>query len=140
MDKIKKEIKLFGLLKKLKKRDLYNHLNNVNLINEEVEKTNLLLAKIDSIIQENSEKTDKNLLGATFKNKSKVMNIMSNQKQITENKKNFLLEQKNKTDIEIAKTLFQKDKIKNKVHNKRLEYSEFQELKLENINRNFKKN
>ena len=98
------------------------------------------MAKINSIIQENSEKTDKNLLGATFKNKSKVVNIMTKQKQITENKKNFLLEQKNKTDIEIAKTLFQKDKIKNKVHNKRLEYSEFQELKLENINRNFKKN
>ena len=140
MNKIKNEIRLFALLEKLKKRDLYNHLNNVNLINEEVEKTNLLLAKIDSIIQENSEKTDKNLLGATFKNKSKVINIMSNQKQITENKKNFLLEQKNKTDIEIAKTLFQKGKIKNKVHNKRLEYSEFQELKLKNINRNFKKN
>ena len=140
MNKIKKEIRLFALLEKLKKRDLYNHLNNANLINEEVEKTNLLLAKIDSIIQENSEKNDKNLLGATFKNKSKVINIMSNQKQISENKINFLLEQKNKTDIEIAKTLFQKDKIKNKVHNKRLEYSEFQELKLENTNRNFKKN
>ena len=140
MNKIKNEIRLFALLEKLKKRDLYNHLNNVNLINEEVEKTNLLLAKIDSIIQENSEKTDKNLLGATFKNKSKVLNIMSNQKQITENKKNFLLEQKNKTDIEIAKTLIQKDKIKNKVHNKRLEYTELQELKLENTNRNFKKN
>ena len=140
MNKIKNEIRLFEINEKLKKRDLYNHLNNVNLINEEVEKTNLLLAKIDSIIQENSEKTDKNLLGATFKNKSKVINIMSNQKQITENKKNFLLEQKNKTDIEIAKTLFQKDKIKNKVHNKRLEFSEFQELKLENKNRNFKKN
>ena len=140
MNKIKNEIRLFALLEKLKKRDLYNHLNNVNLINEEVEKTNLLLAKINSIIQENSEKTDKNLLGAIFKNKSKVLNIMSNQKQITENKKNFLLEQKNKTDIEIAKTLIQKDKIKNKVHNKRLEYGEFQDLKLENINRNFKKN
>ena len=140
MNKIKNEIRLFALLEKLKKRDLYNHLNNVNLINEEVEKTNLLLDKIESIIKENSEKTDKNLLGATFKNKSKVINILSNQKQITENKKNFLLEQKNKTDIEIAKTLIQKDKIKNKVHNKRLEYSEFQELKLENTNRNFKKN
>ena len=140
MNKIKNEIKLFALLEKLKKRDLYNHLNNVNLINEEVEKTNLLLAKINSIIEENSEKTDKNLLGATFKNKSKVINIMSNQKQITQNKKNFLLEQKNKTDIEIAKILIQKDKIKNKVHNKRFEYSEFQELKLDNENRNFKKN
>ena len=140
MNKIKKEIRLFALLEKLKKRDLYNHLNNANLINEEVEKTNLLLAKINSIIQENSEKNDKNLLGAIFKNKSKVLNIMSNQKQITKNKKDFLLEQKNKIDIEIAKTLIQKDKIKNKVYNKKLEYGEFQDLKLEITNRNFKKN
>ena len=140
MNKIKNEIRLFALLEKLKKRDLYNHLNNVNLINEEVEKTNLLLAKIDSIIQENSEKNDKNLLGATFKNKSKVINIMSNQKQITENKKNFLLEQKNKTDLAIAKTYIQKDKVQKKIHNKRMEFSEFQDLKLEITNRNLKKN
>ena len=140
MDKIKKEIKLFRLLEKLKKRDLYNHLNNINLINEEVEKTNLLLAKINSIIQENSNKTDKNLLGATFKNKSKVINIMSKQKHIAENKKGFLLEQKNKTDLEIAKIFIQKDKIEKKVHNKKLEFGEYQDLKLEITNRNFKKN
>ena len=139
MNKIKKEIRLYALLEKLKKRDLYNHINNVNLINEEVEKTDLLLTKIKSIIHENSEKTGENLLGATFKNKSKVINIMTNQKQITENKKEFLLEQKNKTDKEIAKILIQKDKIKNKVNNKKLEYGEFQDLKLEITNRNYKK-
>ena len=137
MNKLKKEIRLFVLLEKLKKRDLYNHLNNINLINEEVEKTDLLLAKINSIIQENSKKTDKNLLGATFKNKSKVVNIMSNKKQITENKKNFLLEQKNKTDLEIAKTFIQKENIKNKVNNKRLEYDEFKDLKLEDTKFSF---
>ena len=38
MNKIKKEIRLFKLLEKLKKRDLYNHLNNVNLVNEELKK------------------------------------------------------------------------------------------------------
>ncbi len=103
MDKIKKEIKLFGLLEKLKKRDLFNHLNNVNLLNEELEKTNQLLSKINNIIQENTKKTDDNILGAIFKNKSKVVNIMSKQKHIAENKKGFLLEQKNKTDLEIAK-------------------------------------
>ena len=81
MNKIKKEIRLFKLLEKLKKRDLYNQINNVNLINEELEKTDQLLSKINNIIQENTKKTNKNLLGATFKNKSKVINIMSKQKQ-----------------------------------------------------------
>ena len=140
MNKIKREIRLFKLLKKLKKRDLYNHLNNVNLLNEELEKTDKLLFKINNIIEENTEKNDKNLLGATLKNKSKVLNIMSNQKQIAENKKGFLLEQKNKTDLEITKTFIQKDKIETKVQNKKLEFSELRDLKLEITNRNFKKN
>ena len=80
------------------------------------------------------------MLGATFKNKSKVINIMSNQKQIAENKKGFLLEQKNKTDLEIAKTFIQKDKIEKKVHNKKIQFGELKDLKLEIINRNFNKN
>ncbi len=140
MNKIKKEIKLFKLLKKLKKRDLYNYFVNVNLLNEEIEKTDVLLLKINNIIQENSANNDKNLLGATFKNKNKVLNIMNNQKQITENKKGFLLEQKNKTDLEIAKIFVQKDKIEKKVNNKKFELDEFRDLKLEAINRNLKKN
>ena len=138
--KIKKEIRLFKLLEKLKKRDLYNHLNNVNLINEELEKNNKLLSQINNIIQENTKTTDKNLLGATFKNKSKVINIMSKQKQIAENKKDFLLEQKNKIDLDIAKTFIQKEKIEKKVYSKKLEFGELQDIKLEIPNRNFKKN
>ena len=101
MDKVKKKIKLFRLLEKLKKRDLYNNINNVNLLNEELDKTNQLLSKINNIIQENTEKTGNYILGATFKNKSKVVNVMSKQKYIAENKKGFLLEQKNKTDLDI---------------------------------------
>ena len=140
MNKIKKEIRLFKLLEKLKKRDLYNHLNNVNLVNEELKKNDQLLAKISNIIQENSEKTNKNIIGAIFKNKSKVINIMNNQKQIVENKKDFLLEEKNKIDLDIAKTFIQKDKIEKKIYNKKLEFGEFQEIKLEISNRNLKKN
>ena len=140
MNKIKKEIRLFKLLEKLKKRDLYNHINNVNLLNEELEKNDQLLLKINNIIQENTGKANKNLLGATFKNKSKVINIMSKQKQIAENKKGFLLEQKNKTDLEIVKTFIHKYKIEKKVQDKKFEFDELQNLKLELLNRNFKKN
>ena len=132
-------MRLFRLLEKLKKRDLYNHLNNVNLLNEELEKTDQLLFKINDIIEENSRKTSKNLLGATFKDTSKVVNVMSNQKQIAENKKDFLLEQKNKTDLEIMKTFVQKDKIEKKVQNKKLEFRDYQDSKLDITNRNFKK-
>ena len=139
MNKIKKEIRLFKLLEKLKKRDLYKHFNNANLLNEELEKTDQLLSKINNIIQENTE-NDKSVLGATFKIKSKVINIMSKQKNIAENKKNYLLEQKNMTDLEIAKTYIQKEKVEKKVYNKKLEFVESRDLKLEITNRNFKKN
>ena len=139
MNKIKNKIRLFKLLKKLKKRDLFNQINNVNLLNEELEKNDQLLLKINDIIKENSAKTNKNLLGAIFKNKSKVINIMSKQKQIAENKKFFLLEQKNKTNLEIAKTFIHKDKIEKKVKNKKFEFNEFEDLKFEMTNRNFKK-
>ena len=98
------------------------------------------MSNINNIIQENSKKTDNDIIGAIFKNKSKVINMMSKQKYIAENKKGFLLEQKNKTDLEIAKTYIQKDKIKKKVYNKKLEFSEFQDSKLKITNRNFKKN
>ena len=140
MNKIKKEIRLFKLLEKLKKRDLYNHFNNINLLNEELDKTDQILSKINNIIQENTKKTDNNILGATFKNKSKVINIMSKQKHIAENKIGFLSEQKSKTDLEIAKIFIQKDKIEKKVHKKKLEFGEVQDLKLEITNRNLKKN
>ena len=65
---------------------------------------------------------------------------MSKQKYIAENKKGFLLEQKNKTDLEIAKIITQKDKIEKKIHNKKIEFSEYRDLKLEITNRNFKNN
>ena len=139
MNKIKKEIRLFQLLEKLKKRDLYKHFNNANLLNEELKKTDQLLSKINNIIKENTE-SHKNMLGATFKNKSKVINVMSKQKYIAENKKNYLLEQKNITDLEIAKTYIQKEKVEKKVYDKNLEFVESRDLKLEITNRNFKKN
>ena len=139
MNKIRKEIRLFNLLEKLKKRDLYNHLNNVNLLNEELNKTDVLLSKINNLIDENSQNNDTKFLGAIFKNKSKVVNLMINQKNITENKKDFLLEQKYKTDLEIAKTYIQKEKIERKISEKKIEFSEYKDLKLEITNRNLKK-
>ena len=138
MNKIKKEIRFFKLLEKLKKRDLYMHINNASLVNEELKKTDQLLGKINKIIQENSNKNNENLLGATFKNKSKVINIMNNQKQIAGNKKDFLIEQKNKIDLDIANTFIQKDKIEKKVYDKKQENAEFQDTKLEITNRNLK--
>lgn len=140
MNEIKKEIRLFKLLEKLKKRDLYKQINNINLLNEEIKKTDDLLDKINYIINENSQKTDEqDLLGANFKNKSKIINVMSNQKSIANNKKDYLLEQKYNSDLELAKTLLQKDKVKEKIQNKVSQYHTFKELKSQPTTRNLKK-
>ena len=64
---------------------------------------------------------------------------MNNQKLIAENKKDFLLEQKNKIDLDIAKTFIQKEKIEKKVYSKKLEFGELQDIKLEIPNRQLKK-
>ena len=140
MNEIKKEIRLFKLLEKLKKRDLYKQINNINLLNEEIKKTDDLLDKINYIINENSQKTDeKDLIGANFKNKTKIINVMSNQKSIANNKKDYLLEQKYNSDLELAKTLLQKDKVKEKIQNKVSQYHTFKEIKSQPTNRNLKK-
>ncbi len=140
MNEIKKEIRLFKLIEKLKKRDLYKQINNINLLNEEIKKTDDLLDKINYIINENSQKTDEqDLLGANFKNKSKIINVMSNQKSIANNKKDYLLEQKYNSDLELAKTLLQKDKVKEKIQNKVSQYHTFKELKSQPTTRNLKK-
>ncbi|MAJ15242.1 MAG: hypothetical protein CMN44_09865 [SAR116 cluster bacterium] len=140
MNEIKKEIRLFKLIEKLKKRDLYKQINNINLLNEEIKKTDDLLDKINYIINENSQKTDEqDLLGANFKNKSKIINVMSNQKSIANNKKDYLLEQKYNSDLELANTLLQKDKVKEKIQNKVSQYHTFKELKSQPTTRNLKK-
>ena len=140
MNEIKKEIRLFKLIEKLKKRDLYKQINNINLLNEEIKKTDDLLDKINYIINENSQKTDeKDLIGANFKNKTKIINVMSNQKSIANNKKDYLLEQKYNSDLELANTLLQKDKVKEKIQNKVSQYHTFKEIKSQPTNRNLKK-
>ena len=96
--------------------------------------------KINYIINENSQKTDEqDLLGANFKNKSKIINVMSNQKSIANNKKDYLLEQKYNSDLELANTLLQKDKVKEKIQNKVSQYHTFKEQKSQPTIRNLKK-
>ena len=75
-EKTKKKIRLFKLLEKLKKRDLFKELHNLNLINSEINKTDSLINKIDSLINENkSDKKENIILAGSFKDKSKLLNV-----------------------------------------------------------------
>ncbi len=140
MKKIKRKIKLFKLFEKLKQKNIYAEINNLHLLNEEIKKSNLLLEKIENIILDHSKNgNEKNFSGALFKNKSKIISVMSNQKSIAKNKKDFLLEQKMSSDYKIANLMLQKSEIQNKIKNKIFEYSEIKETKSEVINTNLKK-
>lgn len=138
-EKTKKKIKLFKLLEKLKKRDLFRELYNLNIINSEINKTDSLINKIDSLINENnSDKEEEVTLAGFFKDKSKLLNVLNNQKIIAKNKKDFLLEQKKISNSKYSKKLFEKNKIKNEINNKISIFENFKELKMQHLNRNRK--
>ena len=105
-EKTKKKIKLFKLLEKLKKRDLFRELYNLNIINSEINKSDSLINKIDSLINENnSDKEEEVTLAGFFKDKSKLLNVLNNQKIIAKNKKDFLLEQKKISNSKYSKCI-----------------------------------
>ena len=133
-ENIKKKIRLFKLLEKLKKRDLFRELNNLNLINSEINKTISLIKKIDLIIHENkSKKENEIILAGYFKDKSKLLNVLNNQKIIARNKKDFLFEQKNISNLKYSKKLLEKNKIKDKIKNKILILDDLKELKMQQL-------
>lgn len=135
-ENIKKKIRLFKLLEKLKKRDLFKELNNLNLINSEINKTDSLIKKIDLIINENNSDNEKDvILAGSFKDKSKLLNVLNNQKIIAKNKKDFLFEQKSISNLKYSKKLFEKNKIKDKIKNKILILENLKELKMQQLNR-----
>ena len=131
----KKKIKLFKLLEKLKKRDLFKEMYNLNLINSEITKTDTLIDKINLLIKENKPKIKKKiLLAASYKDKSKLINILNNQKIIAKNKKDFLFQQKNSYKLKFSKKLLEKNKVKKEIKNKVTLFDTHKELELEQIN------
>ena len=138
-EKTKKKIRLFKLLEKLKKRDLFKELHNLNLINSEINKTDSLINKIDSLINENkSDKKENIILAGSFKDKSKLLNVLNNQKIIAKNKKDYLFEQKKISNYKYSKKLLEKNKIKDELNNKISIFENLKELKMQQLNRNRK--
>ncbi len=135
----KKKIKIFKLLEKMKKRDLSKEIYNLNLINSEIGKTDSLIEKIDFLISENTTKYSKTaVLASAFKDKSKIINVLNNQKIIARNKKDFLLEQKRSANKKFSKKLLEKNKVRDEIKNKILSFDNYNELKIDQENRKAK--
>ncbi len=126
-----KRLKLFKRLGTLKKRDLAKDQFQSNLILKEINKTNDLLEKIDTIITENNNvfKSDK-LSAAFFKNNSNLLSTLNNQRSIARNKKEFLSNQKKTYDLKIAQNNKDKKRVQEKFNDELKIYKE----ELENKN------
>ena len=134
---MKKKLKLFKRLETLKRKDIFKDQESSNLILKEITKTNNLIKKIDLIISENSQKnTNKSLSAAFFKNESKLLGTLNEQRYIAINKKDFLMDQNMIYRFNIAKKNTEKKNINKKYKQELNNY--FEELEQKNLI-NFKK-
>ena len=134
---MKKKLKLFKRLETLKRKDIFKDQENSNLILKEITKTNNLIKKIDLIISENSQKnTNKSITAAFFKNESKLLSTLNEQRHIAINKKDFLMDQNMIYRFNIAKKTNDKKNINKKYKEELNNY--FEELEQKNLI-NFKK-
>ena len=134
---MKKKLKLFKRLETLKRKDIFKDQQNSNLISKEITKTNNLIKKIDLIISENSQKnTNKSITAAFFKNESKLLGTLNEQRYIAINKKDFLMDQNMIYRFNIAKKNTEKKNINKKYKQELNNY--FEELEQKNLI-NFKK-
>ena len=134
---MKKKLKLFKRLETLKRKDIFKDQQNSNLISKEITKTNSLIKKIDLIISENSQKnTNKSISAAFFKNESKLLGTLNEQRYIAINKKDFLMDQNMIYRFNIAKKTNDKKNINKKYKEELNNY--FEELEQKNLI-NFKK-
>ena len=101
---MKKKLRLFKRLETLKKKDILKDQHQSNLISKEIIKTNDLIYKIDQIISENSKKQNgMSISGAMYKNQSNLVSTLNEQKNIANNKNDFLNEQNKICQLNIAK-------------------------------------
>ena len=90
-----KKLRLYRRLETLKKKDITKDQYQSNLISNEIKKTKTLIEKIDMIIDENSNFSDRKFLSAAvFKNNSNLLSTLAGQKNVAKNKNEYLSDQK----------------------------------------------
>lgn len=127
-----KKIKRYQRLSMLRKRDMSKEISNSNLLETEIMKNQSLINQIDLIMENGKIGLDKELVSAGFlKNNLQLLNTLQSQKNIANNRQNYLLSEKKIIQSKITVNNIKKNKAEEKTYEYKKQY--IQELENKNI-------
>ena len=127
-----KKIKRYQRLSMLRKRDMSKEISNSNLLETEIMKNQSLINQIDLIMENGKIGLDKELVSAGFlKNNLQLLNTLQSQKNIANNRQNYLLSEKKIIQSKITANNIKKNKAEEKTYEYKKQY--IQELENKNI-------
>ena len=127
-----KKIKRYQRLSMLRKRDMSKEISNSNLLETEIIKNQSLINQIDLIMENGKIGLDKELVSAGFlKNNLQLLNTLQSQKNIANNRQNYLLSEKKIIQSKITANNIKKNKAEEKTYEYKKQY--IQELENKNI-------
>lgn len=127
-----KKIKRYQRLSMLRKRDMSKEISNSNLLETEIMKNQSLINQIDLIMENGKIGLDKELVSAGFlKNNLQLLNTLQSQKNIANNRQNYLLSEKKIIQSKITANNIKKNKAEEKTYEYKKQH--IQELENKNI-------
>ena len=127
-----KKIKRFQRLATLRKRDMSKEISNSNLLEKEIVKNQNLINQINLIMENGKVENDKELVSAGYlKNNLQLLSTLQSQKNIANNRQNYLLSEKKIIQSKIKVNNIKKIKAEEKSYEYKKNYN--QELENKNI-------
>ena len=127
-----KKIKRFQRLATLRKRDMSKEISNSNLLEKEIVKNQNLINQINLIMENGQVENDKELVSAGYlKNNLQLLSTLQSQKNIANNRQNYLLSEKKIIQSKIIVNNIKKIKAEEKSYEYKKNYN--QELENKNI-------
>lgn len=130
---MEKKIKRFQRLATLRKRDISKNVANSNLLETEIIKNKKLINQIDDIMNNSKiDGTQKVINSGFFKNNAQLLTTLQSQKNIANNRNNYLLNEQKLVKKKIIINSLKKIKADEKTSEYKTVYS--QELEKKNYN------
>ena len=121
---MEKKIKRFQRLATLQKRDISKNVANSNLLETEIVKNKKLISQIDDIMDNSKIDDSKNIINSGFfKNNAQLLSTLQSQKNIANNRNNYLLNEQKIVKKKIVINRLKKIKAEEKTSEYKLIYS-----------------
>ena len=128
---MKKKIKRFQRLAKIRKKDISKDINNSNLVQNEINKNDNLIEKIKDIMEVNKNTLSNKVVDSGyFKNNAQLLITLQSQKNIAANRNKYLRAEQKTIKQKIIKNNLKKIKAEEKA----LEYKKFYNIELDKKN------